>query len=369
MGNSNTSFKEKLHNFFCSIFRNIRKKVSPNPWITYEELESLYNTIKDKENIDRNLLKTFEKYLFLAKRELCSLYVNYIYFWKSLHKAKVESLLLLDRESFKNEAINIINQFDNVVDDEHLRKVWLGTNWDITHLNKILNNEPVDVDGILPKSLQFLVSNSSLSKEDEYRIRSNFKNALKLLYDYFIDGNVYKLSLTYLYVNYSTIGFFIIFLIFIPFYKEEILEKFAPVLVPGFLGALMGNAITYRDSLPREIFLLAVRGIIFRPFIFHIIGKGIIGSFSAYLIYKASEAGLIFSLNSINPEFRGATIVVLSFVAGFSGITLVNRFVDGVLSKITSKLEKSRTTSRNDLRKKSAKSAVKLPPPTQGIRR
>ncbi len=357
------SIKEKLHNFFCPIFRYIRKKVSPNPWVTYEELESLYNNLKSKENVDKNLLQTFEKYLHLAKNEICSLYVNYLYFWKLLHRAKVESLLLMDKDDFLSEAINIINQFDNIVDDDNLKKIWLGTDWDITHLNKILNNEPVNVDGILTKSLQVSVSNPSLSKEEEYRIRSNFKNALKLLYDYFIDGNVYKLSLTYLYINYSTIGFLIIFLIFIPFYKEEILEKFASVLVPGFLGALMGNAITYRDSLPKEIFLLAIRGIIFRPFIFHIIGKGIIGSFSAYLIYKASEAGLIFSLKSISPEFRSATIIVLSFVAGFSGITLVNRFVDGVLNKITSKLEKSKSVRKNVVK------TNKTPPPTQSIRR
>ena len=370
MNNFLVSLKEKINNFLCPIVRNIRRKISPNPWISYEELETLYNRLKDRKNINQEAFKNFEKYLKLAKNELCSVFINYIYFWKVLHRAKVESLLLVDRDTFINEAINIINQFDNVVDDENLKKVWLGTHWDISYLNKILNNEPINVDGILPKSLQIFISNPNLSKEEELKIRTNFKNALKLLYDYFVDGNVYKLSLTYLYINYSTVGFLIIFLAFIPLYKNEILDKLAPVLVPGFLGALMGNVITYRDNLPREIFLLAIRGIIFRPFIFHILGKGVIGSFAAYLVYKASEAGIIFSLNSINPEFRTPTIVVLSFTAGFSGITMVNRFVDGVLNRITSKLEKSKVDRiKPHIKNLPRTGRPNLPPPTQGINR
>ena len=187
---------------------------------------------------------------------------------------------------------------------------------------------------------------------------------MKFIYDYYVDGNVYKLSLTYLYINYSTIGFLIIFLLFLPMYQSEVLDKFAPVLVPGFLGALMGNVITYRDNLPKEIFLLAIRGIIFRPFVYHVLGKGIIGSFAAYLIYKSSEAGILFSLNSINPQFKSPTIVVLAFAAGFSGIALVNKFVDGVLKNITSKLEKSRTEKSSYPKDKHPK----LPPPTRGVR-
>jgi len=346
MDKSNASFKEKLHNFLCPIFRNIRKKVSPNPWVTYEELESLYNTLKNKENIDKNLLQVLEKYLKLAKDEFCSLFFNYIYFWKVLHRAKVESLMLIDKEDFKIEAINIINQFDNIVDDDHLKKVWLGTDWDITHLNKILNNEPIDVDGILTRSLKIFVSNPTISNEDEYKIRTNFKNALKLLYDYFVDGNIYKLSLTYLYINYSLILFLIIFVVFFRFYIEEILSKFSKVLLPGFLGALIGNIITYRENLPKGIFLLAIRGIIFRPFVFHVIGKGVIGAFAAYLIYKASEAGILFSLKDLSPDLKNSLVVVLSFVAGFSGIALVDKFVSSVLEKITSKLEKSRGEKR-----------------------
>lgn len=355
-----TFLKEKLSNF-CPIFRHFRKKIAPNPWVTYEELENLYFQIKEKKNINKEILNNLGKYLSLAKNELCSVIVNYVYFWKLLHRAKVESLLLIDRDDFKLEAVNIINQFDNIVDDDHLKQVWLGTNWKVDYLNKILNGDTtVKVDGILPRSLQIFVSNPNLSEKDELKIRNNFKNALKLLYDYFIDGNVYKLSLTYLYINYSTLGFLAIFILFLPMYKEEVFDKFAPVLVPGFLGALMGNVITYRDHLPNEIFLLAIRGVIFKPFIYHVIGKGIIGSFAAYLIYKSSEAGILFSLQSINPAFKDPTIVVLAFVAGFSGIALVNKFVDGVLRKITDKLEKSKSV--RDIYKKSN---PKVLPPTK----
>ncbi len=354
--------KDKLDNLLCPILRYTRRKIAPNPWTTYEELEILHNELTSRKDINSKIFENFERYLSYAKKELCSIHVNYVYFWKLLHKAKIESLLLIDRDKFINEAINIISQFDNVVDDENLRKIWLGSNWSIDILNQILNGEPVESNGILPKSLQVYMFKPSLSEEEERKIRLNFKNALRILYDYFIDGNIYKLSLAYSYMNYSSIIFLAIFIIFMPFYMEEVLRTLAPVLLPGFMGALISNIITYRDKLPQEIFLLALRGIIGKPLFFNLIGKGVIGSFSAYLIYKASQAGILFSLKSINTEYKDAYIIVLSFVAGFSGITLVNKFIEGVLSRLTSKLEKT-TVSK-------VKSKIKnYPPPTRGIQR
>jgi len=377
---------EKLNEKLCPIYRYFKKKLAPNPWIVLSDFEKIYQELKEKGLENDPAFKNFEKYFLEAKKELCSFRVNYIYFWRLTHRAKAELVMLKDKEDLIQTIIDLIYQVDNIVDDEDLKKIWLGKDWRIDILPSLtsgnINPSLRGKLGILPSMLLKLQFSKNLSPEELLQIKKYVKKVILMIYDYFIDKSIYKLVLSYLYLNVSTLVLLVISIIFSWMYKSTLGENIIYILIAGALGALAGNIVSYRTDFPKEVFLMAIRGYIFRPFTYHIFGKAVIGSFAAALSYIAIKGGFIVSLDMFNHDVHKYIVSIVSFSAGFSGIALLNKVVDRVLGKLTLQLEKvgvkkikqeferfkpSVSFSRSEESGYYRSEDVSYPPPTGGI--
>jgi hypothetical protein len=335
---------ERIHQKLCPLYRYFKKKLVPNPWIVLSDLEKTYEELKAKGLGNNPYFKNFERYFLEAKNEICTWRVNYVYYWRLTHRAKAELVMLKDRNDLIQTIIDLIYQIDSIVDDEELKKIWLGADWDISYLSFITNNSvPKSLEdslGILPRSLIKLQSREPISNEEITQIKKYVKKVILMIYDYFIDRSIYNLVLSYLYLNVSTFILLLISIAFSWIYIKTLGNNILYILVAGALGAMAGNIVSYRTELPKEVFLMAIRGYLLRPFIYHIFGKGIVGAFAAALAFIAIKGGFIVSLDMFQNKIQKYVITIVSFSAGFSGIALLNRVVDRVLGKLTLQLEK-----------------------------
>jgi hypothetical protein len=336
---------EKIHQKLCPIYRYFKKKLVPNPWIVISDFEKIYEELKER-GLDKNpYFKNFEKYFLEAKKEICTLRVNYVYFWRLTHRAKAELVMLKERDDLIQTIIDLIYQIDNIVDDDELKRIWLGRVWSVDIIPKITDGGNISPTlrnqlGILPLMLLKLVNERNLPENELLKIKKYVKKVILMIYDYFIDKSIYNLVLSYSYLNFSTLVLLIISVIFSWIYVNVLGQNIMYILVAGALGAMAGNIVSYRTQLPKEVFLMAIRGYIFSPFIYHIFGKGVVGAFAAALAYIAIKGGFIISLDMFQKAIQNYVITIVSFSAGFSGITLLNKVVDRVLGKLTLQLEK-----------------------------
>lgn len=368
----NEGFFKSLSRLECKFIQFFRRRLAPNPWLVLEELKKSYDLLKDKYQGNPHFDK-FEYYLRTAEETLCRLKVNYVYFWKLTHRAKEELIFLTDKDKFDLLAINIIMQFDTIVDDENLKTLYLGKDWNIEYINQIENKtmeKYIKAPGLLVSGLiKFVYEKDNLTPEEEEKIREYFRKALNIIYDYYVDRSLYKLAISYYYVNISTlislfaIGTFI--LVHKGLFKGD--TSLYGIILSGIIGALAGNISIYKDRLPREIFLMAIRGYVLRPFFYHVIGKAIVGVIAAALMYLAAKSGFIISLDTFSLSTQKYIIYLLSFSAGFSGTALLSKFVDNVISKITYQLEKT-TTAKVREKFSTKKNKPEIPPLTKGIR-
>ncbi len=333
---------ERIHQKLCPFYRYFKKKLVPNPWLVLSDLEKTYEELKEKGLENNQYFKNFERYFLEAKNEICTLRVNYVYFWRLTHRAKAELVMLKDRDDLIQTIIDLIYQIDSIVDDEELKNIWLGPEWDISYLSLITNKHtmPRVPLGILPQSLLRLQSEKNLAEEELIQIKKYVKKVILMIYDYFIDRSIYNLVLSYFYLNVSTFILFLISIVFSWIYVSTLENNIVYILVAGALGAMAGNIVSYRTELPKEVFLMAIRGYLLRPFVYHIFGKGIVGAFAAALAFIAIKGGFIVSLDMFQTKIQKYVITIISFSAGFSGIALLNRVVDRVLGKLTLQLEK-----------------------------
>jgi len=336
---------EKIHQKFCPLYRYFKKKLVPNPWIVISDFEKIYEELKGKGLDNNPYFKNFERYFLEAKKEICTLRVNYVYFWRLTHRAKAELVMLKDRDDLIQTIIDLIYQIDNIVDDEELKRIWLGKVWSVDIIPKITDGGNISPSlrnqlGILPLMLLKLVTEKNLAENELIKIKKYVKKVILMIYDYFIDKSIYNLVLSYSYLNFSTLILLVISIIFSWIYVNVLGQNILYILVAGSLGAMAGNIVSYRTELPKEVFLMAIRGYIFSPFIYHIFGKGIVGAFAAALAYIAIKGGFIISLDMFQKAIQNYVITIVSFSAGFSGIALLNRVVDRVLGKLTLQLEK-----------------------------
>ncbi len=367
----NQGFLKSLSKLECKFIQLFRRRIAPNPWLVLEELKKTYDLLKEKYQGNPHFTK-FEYYLHSAEDNLCRLKVNYVYYWKLTHRAKEELVFLTDKDKFDLLAINIIMQFDTIVDDENLKILYLGKDWDIEYINQIENKtmeKYIKAPGLLVSGLiKFVYEKDKLTPEEEEKIKEHFRKALNIIYDYYVDRSLYKLAISYYYVNLSTLISFMAIVMFIIVHKGLFKgdSTLYGIILSGIIGALAGNISIYKDRLPKEIFLMAIRGYILRPFFYHIVGKAIVGVIAAALMYLAAKSGFIVALDTFSLSTQKYIVYILAFSAGFSGTALLSKFVDNVISKITYQLEKTTTAKIRD--KFSHEKKKPAPPLTKGIR-
>jgi len=346
----------------------IKKYFKPNPFIAIEELgekiKEVENNLKKEKEDNKELehLEIAKEFFEKAQEILSDDCTNYIYFWQIYHRTEEELLMVLEKEEFKDEALKIITKFYEQVKDKNMKEIWLGKNFELADLLKQQKNNqkeeknknPKEIIespessnsintnqndgekfyGILP--LNWFKLNGKIDKHKEFEIRTSFKDALKIIHDYYTDASVAKLNYSYIFLNLSTIILILILGIGIKlnFLLNVDIIYWKEIMFWGAVGAIIGNMPTFKQ-MPNEIFLMWLRGIVFKIILYHLVGKVLIGILSAFTILMIIKSNII-PIITIKDEY----INVLSLVSGAGGILFLNKFIENIKSELLRNLEK-----------------------------
>ncbi len=261
--------------------------------------------------------------------------------WEFLHRVDENLILLMPEEEFTSKATEVAVFFDMNIQDEKLRKAWLGE------------------EGILRHAAE-RISKGWSSAQDRHVV----KDALQIVNEQ-MDRSFWQLSMNTITSVVSGCMLGILVLLFWwcclndfnSFGDGSLQANLADLLVFGLMGAYLGNLLTWEG-------FLYVRGAPFwRYFLHNTLSKPILGSFAAVFIFMIEKTKTIFSISVVQQagqaaENAAAQIVnfnvssaalpyaygLLAIVSGFAAEKVLRSMIDAVLKRLEERAEKRKTS-------------------------
>lgn len=316
--------------------------------------ERLYSKITDLEqalsiirsgHLDPTQLKVAEscqKYIALCWDYLRGRRKHSHLVWEFLHRVDENLILLMPEEEFTSKATEVAVSFDMSIQDEKLRKAWLGEK------------------GILTQAVERIQKGWSSGQE-----RHVVKDALELVNEH-MDRSFWQLSMNTLTSVVSGCMLGILVLLFWwcclddfdSFGDGSLQANLMDLLVLGLMGAYLGNLLTWEG-------FLYVRGAPFwRYFLHNTLSKPILGAFAAVFVFMIEKTKTLFSISVavqagqagekaaaqiVNFNVSSAALpyayALLAIVSGFAAEKVLRSMIDTVLKRLEERAEKRKTSS------------------------
>lgn len=316
--------------------------------------ERLYSKINDLEqalsvirsgHLDPTQLKVAEscdKYIALCWDYMNRRRKHSHLVWEFLHRVDENLILLMPEEEFTSKAAEVAVAFDMNIQDEKLRKAWLGERGALTHAVE-------------------RISKGWSSAQDRHVV----KDALQIVNEQ-MDRAFWQLSMNTLTSVVSGCMLGVLILVFW-WYCLEDFTKFGDgslqtnlmdLVVLGLMGAYLGNLLTWEG-------FLYVRGAPFwRYFLHNTLSKPILGAFAAIFVFMMEKTKTIFSISvapqagqaaekaaaqivnfNVGPAALPYAYALLAIVSGFAAEKVLRSMIDTVLKRLEERAEKRKTGS------------------------